>query len=55
MIARRTARLLLWATALGATAAATAAAVVAVRAGLGQQQARVAEVFVVAACARSAP
>ena len=51
MIPRRTARLLLWAVAVGATAAATAAAVVAVRAGLGQEQARVAEVFVIAACA----
>jgi signal transduction histidine kinase len=48
--AGRTVRLVLWTTALGATAAATAAAVVAVRAGLGQQQARVTDVLVVAAC-----
>jgi signal transduction histidine kinase len=50
MITRRTARLLLWGVAVGTTAAATAAAVVAVRAGLGQEQARVTEVFVIAAC-----
>ena len=50
MIVRRSARPLLWAVALGATAAATAAAVAAVRAGLGQEQARIAEVFVIAAC-----
>jgi signal transduction histidine kinase len=50
MIARRSVRSLLWATALGATVAAGAAAVVAVRAGLGQQQARVTDVLVVAAC-----
>ena len=50
MIPRRTARLLLWAVAVCATVAATAAAVVAVRAGLGQEQARVTEVFVIGAC-----
>ena len=41
---------LLWATALATTVAAIAAAVVAVRAGLGQEAARVAEVPVLAAC-----
>ncbi len=42
---------LLWITALGTTVAATAAAVVAWQAGLGQEVARVAEVPVIAACA----
>jgi hypothetical protein len=50
MIPRRTARLLLWVVVVGTTVAATAAAVVAVRAGLGQEQARLAEVLVIAAC-----
>ena len=50
MIPRRTARRLLWAVAGGATVAATAAVVVAVRAGLGQEQARLGEVLVIAAC-----
>ncbi|TFV71973.1 hypothetical protein E4P40_20680 [Blastococcus sp. CT_GayMR20] len=50
MPAPRSVQYLLWATALGATAAAVAAAVVAVRAGLGQQQARLVDTLVVAAC-----
>ena len=50
MDARRRTRPLAWAVALGATAAATAAAVVAVRAGLGQEQARIGDVLVIGAC-----
>jgi signal transduction histidine kinase len=43
-------RALLWATALTTTAAATAAAVVAWRAGLGQREARIGDALVVTAC-----
>ena len=50
MTPRRTRLVLLWAAASLATVAAVAAAVVAVRAGLGQQQARIADALVVAAC-----